>query len=154
MLFVAVRPVRSHWTVVGLPPHLRRGQGAFESTGGLHATALFTTDGDLVTVFEDVGRHNAMDKTAGAMLLRGMLPGSNCILTVSGRLSFELVQKAVMMGVPILCGIGAPSSLAIDVAREMNLTLIGFLRESRFNVYAHEWRVDHQRRSSGAMINS
>ena len=128
--------------VLGLPKQLRGSQVVFDQTGGLHATALFTEGGELIEVFEDVGRHNAMDKMAGALLFRAALPASSCMLTVSGRLSFELVQKAVMMGVPILCGIGAPSSLAINVARKANLTLIGFLRDSRFNVYANEWRID------------
>lgn len=124
-----------------LPALLRQAQDGFDSTGGLHASALFTLDGRLLRVFEDVGRHNALDKIAGALLLDGLLPASDCIVLVSGRVSFELVQKTVILGVPVLCAIGAPSSLAVQVARAASLTLAGFLRDSRFNVYSAPERV-------------
>jgi FdhD protein len=124
-----------------LPVRLREEQGAFGATGGVHATGLFGGDGELRLLREDVGRHNAMDKVAGRLLLDRLLPASGCVLVASGRLSFELVQKAVMMGVPVLCGVGAPSSIAAELARKTGLTLVGFLREGRFNVYSGEGRV-------------
>lgn len=122
-------------TIVELPDRLRAAQGIFEHTGGLHASGLFTDIGELVTLREDVGRHNALDKLIGAMLLDGKLPLSDRIILVSGRTSFELAQKCASAGAPVLCSVSAPSSLAIDVAREFNLTLIGFLRGKHFNVY-------------------
>jgi FdhD protein len=120
-----------------LPDRLR--QPGFQKTGGLHATGLFTADGELVCVREDVGRHNAMDKVVGRALLDGAL--HDRILCVSGRLSFELVQKAVVAGAPILVGVGAPTSLAIQAAEDRGLTLAGFARGGRANVYAHPQRV-------------
>jgi FdhD protein len=122
-----------------LPDRLR--QPGFERTGGLHATGLFTPDGELVAVREDVGRHNAMDKVVGRALLDGRLPLHDMLLCVSGRLSFELVQKAVVAGVPILVGVGAPTSLAVQAADDRGLTLVGFARATTANVYAHARRV-------------
>jgi FdhD protein len=118
-----------------LPEALRSRQRLFDATGGLHAAALFDTNGGLLAVREDVGRHNALDKLLGWALLDGRVPLHDAIVLVSGRASFELAQKCVVAGVPILCAVSAPSSLAIDVARRFNLTLVGFLREDRFNVY-------------------
>jgi FdhD protein len=122
-----------------LPSHLE--QPTFEHTGGLHATGLFTADGELLHTREDVGRHNAMDKVIGRALLDGQPPLGDRILCVSGRLSFELVQKAAVAGAPILVGVGAPSSLAISLADERGLTLCGFARGGRVNVYTHPERV-------------
>ncbi|MGI8863877.1 MAG: formate dehydrogenase accessory sulfurtransferase FdhD [Solirubrobacteraceae bacterium] len=125
--------------VAHLPERLE--QPTFESTGGLHATGLFSADGDLLITREDVGRHNAMDKVIGRALLDGLVPLEGWILCVSGRLSFELVQKAAVAGAPILVGVGAPSSLAISVAEDRGLTLCGFARGSRVNVYTHPDRI-------------
>jgi FdhD protein len=125
--------------LAGLPEHLR--QPTFERTGGLHATGLFTPDGKLVEVREDVGRHNAMDKVVGWALRHGVTPLHPHALCVSGRLSFELVQKAAMAGAPILVGVGAPSSLAIRLAHDKGITLAGFARAGRVNIYTHVERV-------------
>jgi FdhD protein len=125
--------------LASLPDRLR--QPAFERTGGLHATGLFDAAGELVTVREDVGRHNAMDKVVGEALLGGRLPLGDGILCVSGRLAFELVQKAVRAGAPILVGVGAPTSLAVELADDRGLTLAGFARGGRVNVYTHPRRV-------------
>ena len=126
--------------LASLPDRLR--QPAFERTGGLHATGLFDAAGDLLTVREDVGRHNAMDKVVGEALLGGRLPLGDGILCVSGRLAFELVQKAVRAGAPILVGVGAPTSLAVELADDRGLTLAGFARAGRVNVYTHPRRVN------------
>ena len=125
--------------LAALPDHLR--QPTFERTGGLHATGLFTADGELVIVREDVGRHNAMDKVIGRALLEGLLPLKGSILCVSGRLSFELVQKAAVAGAPILVGVGAPSSLAIGLAADRAMTLGGFARRGKINIYTGADRV-------------
>lgn len=124
-----------------LPERLRAAQGVFASTGGLHAAGLFSPEGELLCLREDVGRHNAVDKLVGWALLEGRLPVSDHILMVSGRSSFEIMQKSLVAGVPIVCSVSAPSSLAVAVAREFNMTLIGFLREQRFNVYADSERI-------------
>ncbi|MET9736038.1 formate dehydrogenase accessory sulfurtransferase FdhD [Streptomyces sp. NPDC006458] len=127
--------------LAGLPDRLRAAQRVFDRTGGLHAAALFSEDGELIDVREDVGRHNAVDKLVGRALQDGRLPLSRAILLVSGRASFELAQKAVMAGIPVLAAVSAPSSLAVDLAAETGLTLVGFLRGSSMNVYAGEERV-------------
>ncbi len=129
-------------TIMTLPDRLRDAQGVFESTGGIHAAGLFTADGDPVCVREDVGRHNAMDKLVGERLLAGATPLHGHIALVSGRASFELVQKAAVAGVPIVCAVSAPSSLAIETARRLGVTLVGFLRGDRFNVYTHPHRIE------------
>jgi FdhD protein len=127
--------------VATLPDRLREAQGAFEATGGLHATGLFDEGGSPLCVREDVGRHNAMDKVIGWAFGAGMLPLAQHALCVSGRLSFELVQKAAVAGCPVLAGVGAPSSLAVELARDRGITLCGFVRAGRLNVYSEPWRV-------------
>ena len=124
-----------------LPERLRAGQGIFDATGGLHAAALFDAEGNLLAVREDVGRHNALDKIVGWALRGGRLPLSRHIVMVSGRSSFEILQKSLMAGAPIVCAVSAPSSLAVSLAREFGITLVGFLRGERFNVYAGLDRV-------------
>jgi FdhD protein len=141
-----VPPIRTAATttasvVASLPQRLRAAQAVFDETGGLHAAGLFTTAGELVDVAEDVGRHNAVDKIVGRRLMRERLPLSDHVLFVSGRTSFEIVQKALVAGIPILAAVSAPSSLAVDLAIACGITLIGFVRGDTFNMYAHPERI-------------
>ena len=127
--------------LAALPDRLRTQQAAFRETGGLHAAGIFTVAGEVRVVREDVGRHNAVDKAIGALFLAGGLPLSDSILLVSGRASFEIAQKALAAGIPVVAAVSAPSSLAVDLARESNMTLVGFLRGREFNVYSGADRV-------------
>ena len=125
-----------------LPDAMRQAQAIFEDTGGLHAAALFTADGELVELREDVGRHNAVDKLIGARAIAAALPADDAALLVSGRVSFEIVQKVAVARVPILCAVSAPSDLAVSTAERLGMTLVGFLRGSGFNVYTGAERID------------
>ncbi len=139
---VRADPVRiAASTMVGFPAALRTRQRSFEQTGGLHAAGLFTSDGEVLVVREDVGRHNAVDKVIGWALLERRLPLTGCVLMVSSRASFELAQKAVMAGIPCLAAVSAPSSLAVDSAEDAGMTLVGFLRGDRLNAYAGPERI-------------
>jgi len=129
--------------LIALPDKLRAQQGTFDKTGGLHAAAAFTTTGELVITMEDVGRHNAVDKVIGALLLQDRLPAENLGLIVSGRASFELMQKALIARAPLLAAVSAPSSLAVQLASEFDMTLVGFLRGDTFNVYSGEQRISN-----------
>ncbi|MGW5438920.1 formate dehydrogenase accessory sulfurtransferase FdhD [Nocardia asteroides] len=131
-------PIEVLW---GLPAQLRAGQKVFDATGGLHAAGLFTADGTLLALREDIGRHNAVDKVIGWAVLENRIPGRDLILVVSSRASFELAQKAVMAGIPILAAVSAPSALAVDLAAESELTLVGFLRGETMNIYSGEYRL-------------
>lgn len=130
-----------HEVLARVPHGLRAAQTTFDKTGGLHAAAAFTAAGELVVTREDVGRHNAVDKVIGALLLEGRLPARDLGLMVSGRASFELLQKALVAGMPLLAAVSAPSSLAVQLAREFDITLIGFLRGDNFNIYAGAQRI-------------
>nr|WP_227878707.1 formate dehydrogenase accessory sulfurtransferase FdhD [Arthrobacter dokdonellae] len=135
------QPLVKAEVLASLPEELREQQKLFDKTGGVHAAGLFAPDGELLSLREDVGRHNAVDKVVGAAFRERRLPLANTILQVSGRASFELVQKAAMAGVPVLAAVSAPSSLAVDLARESGLTLVGFSRGKTLNVYTHDARI-------------
>jgi len=135
-------PAVGRSTLLRLPPALRAAQDVFDATGGLHAAGLFGPSGTLLAVREDVGRHNALDKVIGAMLLGGRLPLRGAILLVSGRVSFEIVQKAAMAGITVTCAVSAPTGLAVEAAERLGMTLVGFLRGDGFNVYAHRQRIE------------
>jgi FdhD protein len=141
-----VEPVAARWRVpapilYGMPDALLASQPVFSKTGGLHGAALFDRQGRLQMLKEDVGRHNAVDKVVGTALIQERLPLDGSILLVSGRESFEIVQKAATARIPVVCGISAPSSLAVDLARELRMTLVGMLRSRRMNVYSGAWRI-------------
>jgi FdhD protein len=141
-----VAPLDRTWSIpsqvlLSLPDRLRAAQSVFEATGGLHAAGLFTLEGRVAGLAEDVGRHNAVDKVIGRMLMRDALPLQDYLLCVSGRTSFEIIQKALFAGIPLVAAVSAPSSLAIDLAREFGVTLAGFVRGDGFNIYAHPERV-------------
>ena len=135
-------PVVSRSVVLALPDLLRVAQRAFDETGGLHAAGLFTPTGELIAIREDVGRHNALDKLVGSQVLAKAMQLGQRILMVSGRVSFEIIQKAAVAGIPIVCAVSAPSDLAIEAADRLGVTLVGFLRGDGFNVYAHDERID------------
>jgi FdhD protein len=141
-----VKRLQQTWSIpsdvlLTLPNRLREAQAVFDATGGLHAAGLFTRDGRIVQLAEDVGRHNAVDKVIGRMLMHDALPLTDYLLCVSGRTSFEIIQKALFAGIPLVAAVSAPSSLAIDLARELGVTLAGFVRGDSLNIYAHPERI-------------
>jgi FdhD protein len=142
---VAAGPVVARTTLLDLPDVLRKSQAVFDATGGLHAAGLFAPTGELRVLREDVGRHNAVDKLIGHAVMAGLLPLSDSVLVVSGRLSFEIVQKAAVAGIPIVGAVSAPSSLAVATAERFGQTLVGFLRDGRGNIYTHPERIDVER---------
>jgi FdhD protein len=146
------RPIFDSTTIHSLPKVLLEAQAVFGRTGGLHAAALFDCSGKLVGSREDVGRHNAVDKLVGVQFIEKHIPLNDRLLMVSGRASFELVQKALMAGIPILAAVGAPSSLAVELALKFSMTLLGFVRDNRFNIYAGEWRI--KMHDTGCKINN
>jgi FdhD protein len=135
-------PIVARSVIIALPDLLRAAQKAFAETGGLHAAGLFSSGGELIAIREDVGRHNALDKLVGSQVLAGTLPLHQRILMVSGRVSFEIVQKAAVVGIPIVAAVSAPSDLAVETADRLGVTLVGFLRGDGFNVYSHDGRID------------
>jgi FdhD protein len=144
---IGVEPMSNNETafdkdmLITIPDKLRSSQATFDETGGLHAAAAFDTHGNLIVTMEDVGRHNAVDKVVGMLLLQGRLPAADLGLMVSGRASFELMQKTLVAGMPLLTAVSAPSSLAVQLASEFGMTLVGFLRGDTFNIYAGEQRI-------------
>ena len=135
------RPTLNEETIAAIPDRLRKKQTLFAETGGLHAAGIFTADGDLQSIREDVGRHNAVDKVVGEAFLADRVPLSDRVLAVSGRASFEIMQKAAVAGIPFVVAVGAPSNLSVTLADEFGMTLVGFARGDRFNVYAGRDRV-------------
>jgi FdhD protein len=142
--FTSLTPQFSSKMIVGMPERLRAQQALFSDSGGLHAAAVFNTDGKIIESREDVGRHNAVDKDIGALLRGGQLPGRQFGILVSGRASFELLQKTLVARIPLLAAIGAPSSMAVQLASEFGMTLIGFLRDNNYNVYSAVQRVTEE----------
>lgn len=140
-VFTAITPKIAPNLIHQLPATARAEQAVFKRTGGLHAATIFNSKGEMMVMREDIGRHNALDKVIGAMLAAGKAPLSDSIVLVSGRAGFELIQKAVVAGIPVLCSVGAPSSLAAKLAKEYNLTLCGFVRDGRFNIYSGSDRI-------------
>jgi FdhD protein len=145
-LAIRAEPIDSKLTVgrdvvQALPPRMRAAQTTFRQTGGVHASGIFTSGGELLAVREDVGRHNALDKLIGWALAAGRVPLHDCVLLVSGRVSYELVQKAIVAGVPILAAVGAPSSFAVRLAEQFGVTMVGFVRDGSMNVYSHPGRI-------------
>ena len=139
-----IKPMVEEQLLHRLPAILRQQQSVFEDTGGLHAAALFDTKGQLIELREDVGRHNAVDKLVGVVFQKGMAPLNDYLIMVSGRASFELIQKSLVAGIPILAAVGAPSSLAIALAKEWEMTVVGFLRDARYNIYCGEERISRR----------